>query len=135
MLSQRRKIVVDFLKLDLEDYYQNAILRMIDEPGGHPAIAQARFSTHGIVLEHLFTDNKPKHFQLSEKEMNILVDGWQAYRAAVAEHKAAEEARKIAAEQEARMLIEANRFDYELLNIVLREDPNYSGWCLEITAL
>lgn len=128
--------MVDFLKIDLNNYAQPADVRLKDElSSGDIIVTQAHFNVDGANIVRLRSDEKAKEFHLDANEADAFCDAWMDYRGRVIQHATDKEVRVQTAIAEAKALASSVHFDYEPLNIKLARDNSDASWSVEIPAI
>lgn len=118
--------MVDFLKIDLENYSQPADVRLHDSTeDGEIHITQARFTTSTVYIERLSSGNESKLWSIDANEMTALCEAWQEYNNRIEHHAEEQKARKQKVIEEAKQLAASVHFDLESLNVRVYEEGYY----------
>lgn len=121
---------MDFLKIDLDEHNQPAIVRLHD---GTTTITQAIFSDGGATLTCFGADIETKRFLLSTDTMNVLHAAWTDYHMRICAHQEEQEARKQNTIAEAKALASSVHFDLDTLNVRAKREGEY--WRVVVPAI
>jgi hypothetical protein len=122
--------MVEFLKIDLDEHHQPAIVRLKDST---ITITQAIFSDGGATLTCFGTDVETKRFLLDTETMTVLVAAWTDYQMRICTHQEEKEAQKQAMIAEAKALAKSVHFDLDTLNV--RAKCENERWRVKVPAL
>lgn len=113
---------MDFLKIELDEHNQPAIVRLHD---GTTTITQAIFSDGGCTLTCFGADIETKRFMLDTETMKALAEAWTDYRERIVAHKIDKAHAQGVAITEAKALASSVHFDLDTLNVRAKREGEY----------
>lgn len=127
--------MTEFLKIDLEDSEQPAVVRLRDDAHlCYPSqITEAHFDCGGARIVRFNEEDKPKKFAFSTDEIENLVAAWTEYQARIMQHSVEVEERRKAIIAEAKALAKSVQFDMPDLNVQAKRDGN--TWEVTVPAI